>query len=189
MQFFSMTARTEQPRPTTHETEEQVADRLRFPATSTRSDVSRAAEQTNGPEWTADTPSVGVLAAHEQHQGVAVLSVHGEVDLATTPVLRELMLPVLERQTGRLVVDLSEVPFMDSSGVHLLVDTLRRLERQKRPLAIVCREAGQVHQLLALVGLLDALTVYRSREAAVIGGDDVLRSEPGSKAGRATRER
>ena len=59
-----------------------------------------------------------------------------------------------------------------------LLDTLRRLEPQNRRLAIVCREAGQVHRLLALVGLLDALTVHRSRESAVIGGDDLLRSEP-----------
>ena len=59
-----------------------------------------------------------------------------------------------------------------------LLDTLRRLEPQNRRLAIVCREGGQVHRLLGLVGLLDALTVHRSRESAVLGGDDLLRSEP-----------
>jgi anti-sigma B factor antagonist len=167
--------------PTMRESDRQVADRLCH-AASKRSGVSRAAEHTNVPQRTADTVSVGFLAAHEQHQDVAVLSVHGEVDLGTAPALREAILPVLERQTGRLVVDLSEVPFMDSAGVHVLVDTLRRLKPQNRPLAIVCREAGPVHRLLALVGLLDALTVYRSRESAVIGGDDVLRSEPDSNS-------
>ena len=69
---------------------------------------------------------------------------------------------------------------MDSTGVHVLVDTLRRLKPQNRRLAIVCREDGQVHRVLALVGLLDALTVHRSRESAVIGGDDVLLSKPGT---------
>ena len=68
---------------------------------------------------------------------------------------------------------------MDSTGVHVLVDTLRRLEPQNRRLAIVCREGGQVHRLLALVGLLDTLSVYGSRESAVVGGGDRLRSEPG----------
>ena len=153
-------------------------------ATQDRSDQvsSLAAGQTDVPRSTADTVSVGLLAAHEQHQDVAVLSVHGEIDLGTAPALREVLLPVLEHQTGPVVVDLSEVAFMDSTGVHVLVDTLRRLEPQNRRLAIVCREGGQVHRLLALVGLLDALTVHRSRESAVLGGDDLLRSEPGSSS-------
>jgi anti-sigma B factor antagonist len=127
--------------------------------------------------------SVGLLTAHGPHQDVAVLSVHGEIGLDSAPVLRKFLLPVLEHQTGPVVVDLSEVAFMDSTGLHLLLDTLRRLEPQNRRLAIVCREAGQVHRLLALVGLLDALTVHRSRESAVIGGDDLLRSDPGRNSG------
>ena len=121
----------------------------------------------------------GPPEADADTRDVAVVRVHGEVDLAAAPMLREVLLPVLEHQTGPVVVDLSEVPFMDSTGVHVLVATLRRLEPQNRRLAIACREGGQVHRLLALVGLLDALTVHRSRESAVVGGDDVLRSWPG----------
>jgi RNA polymerase sigma-B factor len=107
---------------------------------------------------------VRLLAAHREH--VAVFSVRGEIDLQTAPVLREALRPVLEHQTGRVVVDLSEVPFMDSAGVHVLADTLRRLGPQNRSLAIVCHEEGHVHRLLAFVGLLDALTVCQSRSDA-----------------------
>ncbi len=152
------------------------------PTESKRSGVPRAPERTDVPKWAADPVSVGVLAAHEQQQDVAVLSVHGEIDLATAPDLREFLLPILEHQTGPVVVDLSAVAFMDSTGLHVLVATLRRLEPQNRRLAIVCREGGQVHRVLALVGLLDILTVHRSRESAVLGGDDLLRSEPCSSS-------
>jgi anti-sigma B factor antagonist len=147
---------------------------------SKRSGVPLAAERTAVPQWTVDPMSVGLLTAHGPHQDVAMLRVHGEIDLESAPVLRTFLLPVLEHQTGPVVVDLSEVAFMDSTGLHVLVDTLRRLESQNRRLAIVCREGGQVHRLLALVGLLDALTVHRSPESAVLGGDDLLRPEPGS---------
>ena len=163
---------------TMHETEEQVADRPGHTAPM-RSDVSTAAERTDVPQWAADTFSEGLLAACEHHHDVAVLNVHGEIDLGTAPGLREVLLPVLERETGPVVVDLSEVQFMDSTGLHVLVDTLQRLKPQNRRFAIVCREHGQVHRLLALVGLLDGLTAHRSLESAVNGGDDVLRSEPG----------
>ncbi len=86
-----------------------------------------------------------------------MLSVQGEIDLETAPKLRGRLLPVLEQRTGPVVVDLSEVPFMDSSGVHVLLDTLRRLESQNRALMLVCHEEGLVHRILALVGLLDAV--------------------------------
>jgi anti-sigma B factor antagonist len=163
---------------TMYESEQQVPDR-RCHAAPVRSHVAPAAEQTNVPQRTADAVTVDLLAAHEHDQDVAVLNVHGEVDIETAPALREALLPVLEHQSGPVVVDLSEVSFMDSTGVHVLVDTSRRLEPQNRRLAIACREGGQVHRLLALVGLLDTLTVRRSRESAVIGGDDLLRREPG----------
>ena len=175
MQFLFQ-RNTRKPVRTMHETEERIADR-RCHAARKRSDVSLTAEQTDTPPWTAaGTLSVLLQPAHEHHEHVAVLGVYGEIDLGTAPMLREFLLPVLEHPPGRVVVDLSEVSFMDSTGGHVLVDTLRRLEPHNCALAIVCREGGQVHRLLALLGLLDVLTVYGSRESAVMAGDDVLRS-------------
>lgn len=127
--------------------------------------------------------SVGLIAAHEHHQDAAVLSLHGEIDLGTAPVLREALLPVLEHQSGVVVVDLSEVAFMDSTGVEVLVDALRRLEPQNRRLAIVCREGSPAHRVLSLVGSLDTLAVHHSRDGAVMGVGDRLRSEPGRHSG------
>ena len=149
----------------------------------TRSDISVAPEPPDAPPATASGPvSFRLLAAHEQHEHVAVLGVHGDIDLATAPMLREMLQPVLERQTGPVVIDLSQVPFMDSTGVHVLLDTLRWLEPQNRALALVCDEEGQVHRVLAMVGLPDAVTVYGSREGAVIAGNDAVRSKPNSDA-------
>jgi anti-sigma B factor antagonist len=151
-----------------------------------RSDLSLATELTEAPpQMAAGALSVRLLAARAHDEHAALLIVRGEIDLGTVPLLRNVLLPVLERETGAVVVDLSEVPFMDSTGVHVLVDTLRRLESQDRPLVIVCDEDGQVHRLLALVGLLDALPVYHSRESAIIAGDGVLRSVPSGGGGPA----
>ncbi len=125
--------------------------------------------------------SVRLLAADEPHAHVTVLSVNGEIDLGTAPVLREALITVLEHQNGPVVVDLSQVPFMDSTGVHVLMDALRRLEPQNRTLALVCHEDGQVDRILALVDLLDTVTVYRSRQSAVRAGDDAGRVPSGPR--------
>ena len=162
-----------------HETEEHLANRSRRHATPARLDLSLAMEAHAGaPLRTDGTLSVRLLAEQGDGHDTAVLSVYGEIDIGTAPVLRDALLPVLEQQTGPVVVDLSDVAFMDSTGVHVLVDALQRAELENRRLAVACREGGHVHRLLGLVGLLDALAVYRSRERAVIGGDDLLRSEP-----------
>ena len=167
-----------------HEIEQPQADRFLVDAGSMRSDLSRTAEtHTGAPLRTAERVSVRVLAAHDHDQYAAVLSVHGEIDLGTAPVLREALSWVLEHRTGPVVVDLSGVRFMDSTGVHVLVDTLELLRLENRRLAVVCCEGGQVHRVLGLLGLLDALAVYRSREGAVIGGDDLLRSARGRSRG------
>jgi anti-anti-sigma factor len=109
-------------------------------------------------------------------QGMAVLTVRGDIDLATAPALRDVVLPTLERGTG-LCIDLSDVTFIDSSGVNVLLDSVRRLTPEKRRLAVACREGGPVHRILALLGLLDTLTVHRSRVSAVLGGDDLIRPQ------------
>ena len=163
-----------------HDTEERSIHRLpRSAAMRSEPPVARQTE-IGALQRTVGAFSADLQAAEEGDQDAAVLSVRGEIDLETATVLFELMLSVLERRTGPVVVDLSEVPFIDSSGVHFLVDTFWRLQDQSRRFAIACRERGQVHRLLALAGLLELLTVHRSRESALTDGDDLIRSEPGS---------
>lgn len=55
--------------------------------------------------------------------------VAGEVDLHTSPVLRERLLALLDHGPQRVIVDLSEVAYVDSSGVGTLVELKRRLDR------------------------------------------------------------
>ena len=162
-----------------HQFEHQAARPFAGSAGSRRSHLSVAVEPAqSAPDGTAGSFSVDLRQAKQVGQDIAVLTVRGEIDIATAPAMLEVLLPVLDRDSGPVVIDLSEVPFIDSTGVHALVDTLRRLRPQNRRLAIACREGGPVHRVLALVGLLDALTVHRSRESALIGGDDLVRSEP-----------
>ena len=174
--------------------EEQQADGCLLDVGSSRSDLSQGGQaQAGAPRRMPDTLSVRPFAAPEPDPDAAMLAVHGELDIETAPVLREALAQVLENQAGPVVVDLTEVAFMDSTGVHVLFDTLQRLDAENRRLALACREGGPVHRVLGLVGLLDALTVHRSREGAVIGDDDLLKAEldrgrPPSAAGTLTRD-
>lgn len=129
-------------------------------------------------ELVAGASSVRVAGTGD-HQAT-VVSIRGDIDLATAPGLRELLLPVLARGVVTpVLIDLSEVSFMDSTGVHLLVDTHRQLESQGRRFAVACHEHGRVHRLLGLVGVLDVLPVRFLGASDRAGDPELVRGPSG----------
>ena len=92
--------------------------------------------------------------------GTAVVSVRGEVDLYTAPHLWETIDAAIAETPNELVVDLSGVPFVDSTGLSVLVRAQKRL----RPIAgtVVIRGANErVSMTLQLTKLNTVLTVER----------------------------
>ncbi|MDA1025385.1 MAG: STAS domain-containing protein [Planctomycetota bacterium] len=62
----------------------------------------------------------------ENRDDAVLVTPIGEVDLARSPVLRSRLKEILSASPARLVVDLSQVPYMDSSGVATLVEALQQ---------------------------------------------------------------
>jgi anti-anti-sigma factor len=84
------------------------------------------------------------------------VAVAGEVDLASVDVLRSAIFGALASNVAELTIDLCETEFMDSSGLHVLVDAYREARRLDRRLAIVC-PPGPVRRLFDLTGLAGVL--------------------------------
>jgi anti-sigma B factor antagonist len=62
-------------------------------------------------------------------EGVTVVALEGDVDLESSPIARRLLLDLIARSC-RLVVDLSRVGYMDSSGVASLVEALQSARKR-----------------------------------------------------------
>jgi anti-sigma B factor antagonist len=78
------------------------------------------------------------VAATEQRDGRAlVVSVMGEVDLATALALEQTLLGAVEDGKGEVIVDFTGCSFLDSRGLRALIATRARLERSNRRLALV----------------------------------------------------
>ena len=89
--------------------------------------------------------------------GPAVLNVAGEVDLLTAGLLRT-RLEEASQHSVRVVVDLSEVTFIDSSGLNVLVEAY--LRAGQLPEAFVLRSpTPTVARVLSITGLADVLTI------------------------------
>ena len=69
--------------------------------------------------------------------GHTVVRVTGDLDLVTAPELLAAIEPNLDAGTGALVVDLSRLAFIDSSGLSALVRVNRRMSETGRELSII----------------------------------------------------
>jgi anti-anti-sigma factor len=102
-----------------------------------------------------------------QEDGTHVLVVGGELDLATGPVLgQRIRRPLFWKDVMRLVVDLSGVTFIDSSGTSALVLSHAHADALGRDVRFVCPE-GSVLRRLTAYGLELRLPLYPSREEAL----------------------
>jgi anti-anti-sigma factor len=94
-----------------------------------------------------------------------VFRASGELDIATVPELRRHLEAALARGLSRLVVDLSEVSFMDSVSLATMIAVRQRLGDDGR-LALVVVPESFVWLTLQAAGLLDRLDHFGTRDEA-----------------------
>ncbi|MFM7718450.1 MAG: STAS domain-containing protein [Actinomycetota bacterium] len=95
-----------------------------------------------------------------------VVAIRGEVDLYTSPQLREAIERVANDGVVRILVDLTGVSFMDSSGLGVLVGSLKRSRERGGDLALVCQE-GSILRVLTITGLDRVFPIHASVADAV----------------------
>jgi anti-sigma B factor antagonist len=96
----------------------------------------------------------------EPQDGAVLVHVEGELDLATAPLLREVLDDVRARGALRTLVDLRPCTFIDSSGCRGLVSAGESFALEGRSFALICpTEHRNVRFVLDLLGIDAALPV------------------------------
>ncbi|HEY6776590.1 MAG TPA: STAS domain-containing protein [Thermoleophilaceae bacterium] len=105
--------------------------------------------------------------------GYELLAVEGEIDIATSPRLIAALNEAVTDTTGAVLVDLSAVEFMDSTGLALLIRAERRIGRRGRGFAVVCPE-GPVRRIFELTDMVETLRVKPNLESALSASSEEL---------------
>ncbi|WP_210408280.1 STAS domain-containing protein [Allokutzneria sp. NRRL B-24872] len=106
------------------------------------------------------------LSVRTPAKGIVVLGVSGEVDMFTTPLLRTALDEQLTSKTERLVLDLSQVSFLGSSGLAVLVDCLHLAEDNGVGFCLVS-STRSVERPLKVTGLGDVFSTFPTVSAAL----------------------
>jgi anti-sigma B factor antagonist len=101
-----------------------------------------------------------------------VVVAEGDLDLGAATLLAAALDEPIERGKTHVVIDLTEVRFIDSMAIHVLVGAARELRQRFGRLALVTTDPG-VRRLIELTRLDLVAPVFDTREAALRGLLDV----------------
>ena len=97
--------------------------------------------------------------------GNAIVALNGDVDLQSSPAVRQELLACLEAH-NKVIVDLAGVTYIDSSGVASLVEAFQLARKKSGFFALACVSTA-VMRVLSLARLDRVFTIHPTVEAAV----------------------
>jgi len=113
---------------------------------------------------THDTLSIDLSTAPGGH--IVLFALGGSLDIATSPSLRAALSEAADHEKHEIIVDLTQLEFIDSTGLGALIGAHKRASEHNGSLRLVAHE-GQILRLLRITGLLDVFAVYPAVEAAL----------------------
>jgi len=98
-------------------------------------------------------------------ESVPVLDLTGEVDSYNSPRLREKIVSLVDQGNANLVINLSGVDYIDSTGLGTLVGGLKRASERGGTISLIC-PSEQIYKVFHITGLVKVFPIFDSEEAA-----------------------
>lgn len=90
------------------------------------------------------------------NESTHVIKLTGEVDAYTAPKLKEELIPATEKPDTEIVMDLSDIEYMDSTGLGVIIAGLKSAQKNNNKLQVKGL-TPRVERLFKITGLLDLL--------------------------------
>ena len=107
-----------------------------------------------------------MIQTHEKESDIDIVTISGRLVATDAPEARENLKAIVEAGNGKLIIDLSRVSFIDSSGLSVLISAFK-LIRAKDGRMLLSGISKNVQTLLELTRLSEIFEMFASTEAAV----------------------
>ncbi|TDQ36718.1 STAS domain-containing protein [Aureibacillus halotolerans] len=94
-------------------------------------------------------------------QSTHLVRLTGEVDAFTAPKLREALLPLTEQEGAEVIVDLTDVSYMDSTGLGVFIGALKSAKKNNGNIKLTGMNK-RVERLFTITGLTEVLEIDNS---------------------------
>lgn len=109
---------------------------------------------------------MGFKIKSEEESGIGIIMVEGDIDMFTSPGLRDTLVPMFSKGLKGVIVNLSGVDFMDSSGIATLVEGLQWSKKDKKRFVLTGLGAN-VLNALSLTKLEKVFTIEADVDSAL----------------------
>ena len=106
--------------------------------------------------------------SEERKADAVILALSGKLDATTAKTFEDRILGVINSGTQRLVVDLSQLDYVSSSGLRVFLLAAKRLQTVDGKI-VLCSMKDHVRQVFDLAGFSSMLSIYGSRDEAIKG--------------------
>ena len=116
-----------------------------------------------------DTKDVGVdikVIVREHGDKAAIAEIQGEIDVYTSPKLKEALTKLIEQQKYNIIIDLEKVRYIDSTGLGVLIGTLKKVREHNGTICIICTNP-QIKKIFNITGLVKIFGIYKNEEEAL----------------------
>ena len=98
--------------------------------------------------------------------GRTIVAVGGEIDVYTAPKLRDTITDLVAAGSFQLVIDMTAVEFLDSTGLGVLVGGLKKVRANDGSLELICNN-DRLLKIFKITGLAKVFVIHESPEAAL----------------------
>lgn len=94
----------------------------------------------------------------EERDGILFLYLVGEIDAFTAPKLREVLVPVTEERNKQIIIDLTDVQYIDSTGLGVFIGALKSSHNYDSHIKL-CGLSDRVLRLFKITGLDEVIEI------------------------------
>ena len=95
-----------------------------------------------------------------------VIELAGEIDVYTSPTVKDAMTELIDQQHYKLIVDLEQVRYIDSTGLGVLIGGLKRVREHGGSVQLVCTNP-QIKKIFDITGLVKIFGIFDDERSAM----------------------
>ncbi len=99
----------------------------------------------------------------DQRENTNIVYLAGEIDAYTAPKLRETLIPLAEQPGQNIIVDLSDVQYIDSTGLGIFIGALKATHAHEGTLTLTGM-SERIQRLFSITGLDEVIAINETEE-------------------------